>query len=181
MKGFVFLPFTLVTALKSLLSTSRTGKISSWYSLTSKGSLHLRPHSFFFPVLLYSLRKKVWTGFSPQKYLRQEKYSLKLCFQLFLVIPVLHITVAVRIFSDGQYFKHQNAKGPNIAPENGNKPGHLGRRQLNSAQTRTNFGTTQISQSTKKAQSFLYALSNLCNEIIVFAFYVQYFKPLSRK
>ena len=45
-------------------------------------------------------------------------YSLKLRFQFLFVFPVLDIRVAVRVFANGQYFKHQNAVRPNIAPGN---------------------------------------------------------------
>ena len=149
------MPLTLVTALKSSLLTLRTGKISSWYSLTSNGSLHRRPHSSFILVLLYSLRREmnyIRTDFSRQENL-QGKYSLKLLFQPLLIIPVLHVAVAVWVLPDGQYFKHQNAKGPNITPENGNKR-HL-------------------------RWMYTHALSNLCRKKIVFFFFN--FKTLSQR
>ena len=59
-----------------------------------------------------------WCLICPNKEVCDEIYSLKLRFQFLFVFPVLDIRVAVRVFANGQYFKHQNAVRPNIAPGN---------------------------------------------------------------
>ena len=80
--------------------------------LTSQGPFILLPCLVVFP------ENGKWCFICLNKEVCDEIYSLKLRFQFLFVFPVLDIRVAVRVFANGQYFKHQNAVRPNIAPGN---------------------------------------------------------------